>query len=184
VAWTPLWRRATRSSATAITPTRVVERGDVLMTEISAGYWGYCGQIQRAFTVGARPTSEYQRLYDLAAEAYHRICEALKPGATDHDVLGAARGIQDAGFQTLDALLHGWGITIEPPRTDLPVAMIRRELSPFTVEPGMLLVIQPHVVDPEARRGLQVGNLVVCEQGGARSLQKTAMRFFEAGCSQ
>ena len=161
--------------------TRLVARGDVLMTEISAGYWGYCGQIQRAFTVAARPTPEYRRLYDLAAEAYARILEALKPGATDRDVLTAARGIEDAGFQTLDALLHGWGITIEPPRTDLPVAMIKRELTPFTVEPGMLLVIQPHVVDPEARRGVQVGNLVVCEPGGARSLQKTAMQFFQVG---
>jgi Xaa-Pro aminopeptidase len=161
--------------------TRLVARGDVLMTEISAGYWGYCGQIQRAFTVAARPTPEYLRLYDLAAEAYARILEALKPGATDRDVLAAARGIEDAGFQTLDALLHGWGITIEPPRTDLPVALIKRELTPFTVEPGMLLVIQPHVVDPEARRGVQVGNLVVCEPGGARSLQKTAMQFFQVG---
>jgi hypothetical protein len=59
--------------------------------------------------------------------------------------------------------------------------MIKRELTPFTVEPGMLLVIQPHVVDPEARRGVQVGNLVVCEPGGARSLQKTAMQFFQVG---
>jgi Xaa-Pro aminopeptidase len=158
--------------------TRVVARGDVLMTEISAGYWGYCGQIQRVFTVGAAPTPEYQRLYELAAEAYHRILEALKPGATDRDVLAAARGIEVAGFQTLDALLHGWGITIEPPRTDLGVAMIKRELTPFTVEHGMLLVIQPHVVDPEARRGVQVGNLVVCEPTGARALQRTAMQFF------
>ena len=164
--------------------TRVVERGDLLMTEISAGYWGYCGQIQRAFTVGARPTAEYQRLYELAAEAYHRILAALKPGATDRDVLAAARGIEDAGFKTLDALLHGWGITIEPPRTDLAVAMIKRELTPFTVEPGMLLVIQPHVVDPEGRRGVQVGNLVVCEPNGARSLQKTAMEFFPVGAAR
>jgi hypothetical protein len=40
------------------------------------------------------------------------------------------------------------------------------------------------VVDPEGRRGVQVGNLVVCEQSGARSLQNTAMRFFQVGGSQ
>ena len=34
--------------------TRMVQRGDILMTEISAGYWGYCGQIQRPFAVGDR----------------------------------------------------------------------------------------------------------------------------------
>ena len=47
------------------------------------------------------------------------------------------------------------------------------------VEPGMLLVIQPHLVSEDGKRGVQVGNLVVCDGGGARSLQRTPMRFFE-----
>lgn len=158
--------------------TRIIQAGDVLMTEISVGHWGYCGQIQRAFTVAAKPTPEYQRLYDLAAEAYHRVLAVLKPGKTDRDILEAARFISDAGCQTLDVLIHGWGITIEPPRTDLPVAMIKRDLDAFAIEPGMLFVIQPHVVDAEGRRGVQVGNLVVCEQNGARPLQQTEMEFF------
>ena len=161
--------------------TRVMRQGDILLSEISVGYWGYAGQIQRAFTVEARPTPEYARLYDLAAEAYHRIFAALKPGKTDADVREAARGIQDAGYQTFDILFHGWGLTIEPPRADLPVAMIQRELNPFTVEPGMLFVIQPHVVTMDGKRGLQVGNLVVIDPDGARSLQKTDMRLFEVG---
>ena len=57
--------------------------------------------------------------------------------------------------------------------------MIKRELAPFTVEPGMLLVVQPHLVSADGKRGVQVGNLVVCDAAGARSLQKTPMRFFE-----
>lgn len=161
--------------------TRLVQQGDVLLSEISVGYWGYAGQIQRAFAVGAKPTAEYQKLYELAAGAYHRVVEALKPGNTDADIRAAAQPIQDAGYQTFDILFHGWGITIEPPRVDLPVAMIKRELSAFVVEPGMLFVVQPHVVTPDGRRGLQVGNLVVIEQGGARALQKSDMSFFQVG---
>ena len=68
-----------------------------------------------------------------------------------------------SGCRTRDVLLHGWGVTIEPPRADLGVAMIKRELLPFTVEPGMLFVIQPHVVSADGKRAVQVGNLVVCE---------------------
>src|SRR5450759_2497949 len=78
-----------------------------------------------------------------------------------------------------DVLMPGWGITIEPPRADLPGAMIKRELAPFTVEPGMLLVVQPHLVSEDGKRGVQVGNLVACDGHGARSLQRTPMRFFE-----
>ena len=158
---------------------RVIERGDVLMTEISAGYWGYCGQIQRPFAVGTKPTPEYQRLYDLAAECYDRVFAVLKPGATDADIRAAAAFVETSGCRTRDVLVHGWGITIEPPRADLPGAMIKRELAPFTVEPGMLLVVQPHLVSEDGKRGVQVGNLVACDGHGARSLQRTPMRFFE-----
>lgn len=161
--------------------TRVIERGDVLLTEISVSYWGYAGQIQRPFAVGAGPTAEFRRLYELAADCYRAVFEALVPGATDADVRRAAEFIERAGCKTLDVLLHGWGITIEPPRTDLSCAMIKRELQSFTVEPGMLFVIQPHVVSPDERRGVQVGNLVLIEETGPRSLQKAEMRFFEAG---
>jgi hypothetical protein len=76
-------------------------------------------------------------------------------------------------------LLHGWGVTIEPPRADLPGAMIKRELLPFTVAPGMLLVIQPHVVSADGKRAVQVGNLVVCETTGARALQQAPMQFLK-----
>jgi len=159
--------------------TRVVQRGDILMTEISAGYWGYCGQIQRPFAVGAPPTPEYQRLYDLAAECYRRVFDAIRPGATDGDIRAAASFIETSGCRTRDVLLHGWGVTIEPPRADLPGAMIKRELLPFTLEPGMLLVIQPHVVSPDCKRAVQVGNLVVVEKSGARSLQRAPIGFVE-----
>jgi len=160
--------------------TRIVQRGDILMTEISAGYWGYCGQIQRPFAVAGAPTPEFQKLYDLAHECYERVFAVLKPGATDADIRAAAAFIETSGYRTRDVLLHGWGVTIEPPRADLGVAMIKRELLPFTVEPGMLFVIQPHVVSADGKRGVQVGNLVVCEANGARSLQKAPMRFFQS----
>lgn len=159
--------------------TRVVQRGDILMTEISAGWWGYCGQIQRPFAVGTAPTPEFQRLYDLAAECYQRVFDAIRPGATDGDIRAAAAFIETSGCRTRDVLLHGWGVTIEPPRADLPGAMIKRELLPFTCQPGMLFVIQPHVVSADGQRAVQVGNLVVCEQTGARSLQKAPIEFLQ-----
>jgi Xaa-Pro aminopeptidase len=161
--------------------TRVVQHGDILMTEISAGYWGYCGQIQRPFAVATAPSPEYQRLYDLAEECYHRVFGILKVGATDADIRNAAGFIEKTGCRTRDVLVHGWGVTIEPPRADLSVATIKRELAPFTVRPGMLFVIQPHIVSEDGKRGVQVGNLVACEETGTRSLQKASMRFFQTG---
>ena len=51
---------------------RRLEKGDVLITEISAHYHGYPGQILRPFAIGVQPTSEYQRMYDVAVDVYQR----------------------------------------------------------------------------------------------------------------
>ena len=105
----------------------------------------------------------------------------LKPGATDKDVREAAMFIEDSGYKTLDVLLHGWGMQIEPPRVDLPSAMIKRELGHVVFEENMLLVVQPHVVTADEKRGLQAGGLVVIEKDGARALQRYPMEFIRAG---
>lgn len=160
--------------------TRAMRAGDVLLTEISVGHWGHAGQVQRAFTIGAPPSREYGRLHAAALAAYEAILAVLKPGATSLDILDAAQSIERGGFKTLDVLIHGWGITIEPPRADLPVAMIKREWHPFTVEAGMLFVIQPHVISADEMRGVQVGNLVAVEGDGARPLQHAPMDIFVA----
>ena len=52
----------------------------------------------------------------------------------------------------------------------------RRPLNEFIVKEGMLLVVQPNVVTPDGKRGLQVGNLVEITQTGARALQKFPMK--------
>jgi Xaa-Pro aminopeptidase len=160
---------------------RPLQRGDVLLTEISASWGGCSGQIQRPFAIGTEPTAEYQRLYELASGAYENMVRVLKSGATDKDVRDAAMFIEDAGYKTLDVLLHGWGMQIEPPRVDLPGAMIKRELGPVVFRESMLIVVQPHVVTPDEKRGLQAGGLVVIERDGARALQKYPMTFIKAG---
>jgi Xaa-Pro aminopeptidase len=55
--------------------------------------------------------------------------------------------------------------------------MIKRELGPVAFKQGMLIVVQPHVVSPDGKRGVQAGNLVVIEEQGARSLQRYPMEF-------
>jgi Xaa-Pro aminopeptidase len=157
--------------------TRRLQRGDVLLTEISASYGLYAGQIHRPFSIGARPTPEYQGLYDAAADAYHRVLEALKPGATDGDVRAAAAVIEDRGYRTYDALVHGWGVHIEDPRLDLPSAIIKRPQMPIVFKAGMLMVIQPNVVTADGKRGIQAGGLVVIEEGGARPMHRFPMEF-------
>jgi Xaa-Pro aminopeptidase len=76
--------------------------------------------------------------------------------------------------------VHGWGLSIEPPRLDLPeIALIKRPQEPIVFKPGMCMVVQPHVLTADKRRGLQIGSLVVITETGAEALQKYPMEFVE-----
>ena len=156
---------------------RKIRRGDVVLTELSAGYEMYSGQAHRPLSVGVGPTAIYQRLFEVAVQAYEHVFNVLKPGATNLDIQEAASIIQEEGFSTFDVTLHGWGLQIEPPRVDIKSVIIRRPLDEFVVQEGMLLIIQPNVVTPDGKRGLQVGNAVEITKSGARSLQKFHIKF-------
>lgn len=159
---------------------RRLQRGDVVLTELSSGYSGYSGQVHRPLTVGTPPTPEYRELFEVTREAYERVLAAMGPGKTDQDVRCAASSIGQRGYWTFDALMHGWGTTIEPPRLDVPeIALIKRPQEPIEFQTGMCMVLQPHVLTPDKRRGLQLGSLVVITETGAEALQKYPMKFVQ-----
>ncbi|HEV7235032.1 MAG TPA: M24 family metallopeptidase, partial [Ktedonobacteraceae bacterium] len=45
---------------------RILQAGDVLITEISAHYHGYTGQILRPFAIGSPPSPAYMHMYEVA----------------------------------------------------------------------------------------------------------------------
>lgn len=160
---------------------RVLEQGDVLITEISAQYMmGYPGQILRPFAIGAPPTPAYRRLYDTAVEAYNRIASVIRAGATVDDVLDAAEYIHAAGYTIYDDLVHSYGGGYLPPilRTRRTSA---RPPEPFTFKEDMTIVIQPNLITEDERMGVQVGELCRVTREGVQSLHRYPMRFIECG---
>ena len=159
---------------------RVIEKGDVLITEISAHYAGYAGQILRPFAIGTPPTAAYQRLYDVAVETYNRIVNVLRDGATTEEVLDAAEYIHQCGFTICDDLLHGFGGGYLAPvlRTRRTSARLPQ---PFTFRENMTVVIQPNVITPDERMGVQVGQLVRITRSGVESLHSYPMHFIRVG---
>ena len=159
---------------------RLLEKGDVLITEISAHYHGYPGQILRPFTIGTRPTPEYQRMFEVAVEVYLRIAEVIRDGATIDEVLDIAEFIHTAGFTIYDDLLHGFGGGYLP-----PILRTRRTSTkppqPFIFRENMTIVIQPNVITTDERMGVQVGELVRVTRDGVESLHQYPMRFIQCG---
>lgn len=150
---------------------RRLQEGDVVITELSASYWGYTGQIQRVIFVGAEPTVEWVRMFAVAREVYDAIAAVLRPGATEADVLRAAEPIRQAGYAIYDDLVHGYGVDIQPPIVDREQFADPPTGPGQSFEAGMTVVIQPNPITPDERMGLQLGGLTVVRDDGAEPLQ-------------
>jgi Xaa-Pro dipeptidase len=153
---------------------RRLARGDVILTEFSASMGAYSGQVHRPIFVGAEPAGEWPRLFEVAKEAYDRISDVLRPGATEGDVISAAAVIGDAGYEIYDDLIHGYGTDYGPPLVDR--SCIEYWRSGRTPPPGRSIardaavVIQPNPITPDERMGLQLGALTIVRDDGAECL--------------
>jgi Xaa-Pro dipeptidase len=154
-----------RGAPAQLTSARPLAAGDVLMMELSAAWWGYAGQVLRTWTVAADPTPLYRDLHDAADAAFADMTAVLRDGVTPAELVDAAGVIEDAGFTTLDDLVHGFGGGYLPPvfgsrsrqHTALPEEPLRA---------GMTVVVQPNVVTPDLRAGVQTGELVLVTRDG------------------
>jgi Xaa-Pro aminopeptidase len=163
-----------------IPSSRLIERGDVLITEIGAEYWGYAGQIHRAYAIAADPTPEYARLHDVACEAFERIRDTLRDGATVADVLDAAELIHRHGLTVYDDLLHG--VDQLPPVLQTRRTARAPQPEAFVFRENMVVVVQPNVVrDPSGSMGLQVGETVRIARDGVERLHRYPLRFTRVG---
>ena len=163
---------------------RIIQKGDVIIMEISASYWGYSGQIQRPIAVGCDPTPEWRKLFEIGEQAYGRICEALRPNATEGDVIRAASFIGESGYRIYDDLIHGFGVDIQPPLIDQSCCKYwdGKNSAPAgrSIAKDMAIVVQPNPITPDERMGLQVGGLTRVTENGAVSLQNYPMKFVVA----
>jgi Xaa-Pro dipeptidase len=147
---------------------RVIRPRDVASCEISAAAAPeYAGQILRTFTVGAPPTALYRELHAVADAAFDAIARRLIPGTTARDLADAAAVIGQAGFTTVDDLVHGFGGGYLPPVVPAPSRPV--SAPDFTLAAGMTVVVQPNVVTRDGQAGVQTGELLlVTEQGPER----------------
>jgi Xaa-Pro dipeptidase len=138
---------------------RRLQKGDVVVAEISAAFWEHPGQVLRSFALG-EPTKLYRDLHAAADATFDAIAAVLKAGATPAQVIEASGAIEDAGFTTIDDLLHGYGGGYLPPI----LGSKSRPAGPVPEAPfrdGQTVVIQPNVVTHNGKAGVQTGEMVV-----------------------
>ncbi len=154
---------------------RRVQRGDVVVAEITAAFWEHPGQVLRSFALG-EPTSLYRELHAAANAAFDAIASVLRAGATPAQVIEASGVIEEAGFTIIDDLLHGFGGGYLPPI----LGCKSRPAGPVPDAPfraGQTVVIQPNVVTRDGKAGVQTGEFVVITETGIEPLHAIPRGF-------
>lgn len=149
---------------------RVVQRGDVIMTEIATGYGGYFGKLWGTLFVG-KPTEEYRTMFELAAESYHLLHDAIKPGVRGKELEKALRGrAADFGYRA-SPIVGGWSNYNTVPSIGLaPDGEVMD--GGFEFRPGFCLSVVGWVTSPDLRMGVWVGDTSIVTEDGIRNIQR------------
>jgi Xaa-Pro aminopeptidase len=158
------WQRAT---------SRVLEKGSVVITELTVSYWGYSTQIHRPFAIGKEPTAVYRKLFDTALECYENIRRICQPGTTSEQIIAATSVIEENGFTSYDSVFHG-----EAGKSpELGTRSAAHPLEPWTLIENMVHVIQPNPITKDFKAGLQLGAAVVVKPNGGDPLHNYPFKF-------
>jgi Xaa-Pro aminopeptidase len=152
---------------------RVLEKGSVVITELTVSYWGYSTQIHRPFAIGKEPSPTYRKLFDAAAQCYENIRKICKPGVTSEEIVAASSVIEDSGFTSYDSVFHG-----EAGKSpELGTKSAAHPLESWTLQENMVHVIQPNPITQDFKAGLQLGAAVVVKPGGGEPLHHYPFKF-------
>ncbi len=154
---------------------RVIEQGDLVVTEIAASYEWMAGQINRYVAVGAEPPARYRELHGLLVDLCHSVYAALTPGATAAEIARLAQPVVSAGYE-LDFIGLGrpsgantpYIVPVPPPDPSLDRPYIENET----------FQVLPMPYKRAEHFGLILGGMAVIRPGGAEMLQQFPMDEF------
>ena len=149
-----------------LTTERELARGDVLWTDVSIAYHGYCSDHGRTWIVGQDPTPAQQRQFDRWRHIVDEVLAVTKAGATCGDLGRAATAAAGGEKPWLPHFYLGHGIGTSA--AEMP--MIGTDLGQkwddeFVFPAGMLLVLEPLVWE-DGTGGYRGEEIVVVTEGG------------------
>jgi Xaa-Pro dipeptidase len=149
-----------------LTTERELAKGDVLWTDASITYAGYCSDFGRTWIVGAEPTSRQQAQYVKWREILTAVLDVLRAGATAADLTKAAVTANGGSKPWLPHFYLGHGIGT----TAAEMPLLGTDLGPtydenFVFEPSMVLVLEP-VVWEDGTGGYRSEEIVVITEEG------------------
>ncbi len=145
---------------------RALASGDVLWTDISFSYAGYCSDFGRTWLVGERPTQKQQNQFRQWRAILDAVLAVTKAGATSGDLARAAIAANGGRKPWLPHFYLGHGIGTYPAETPMIGTDLGEEFDDhFVFAPGMVLVLEP-VVWEDGTGGYRSEEIIVITEDG------------------
>jgi Xaa-Pro aminopeptidase len=153
-----------------LTTERELTRGDVLWTDVSISYAGYCSDFGRTWIVGQDPTPRQQAQFARWREILDAVLEVTGPAATAADLTRAAISANGGTRPWVAHFYLGHGLGTNPAErpfigTDLGDAYDQGQV----LAPGMVVVLEP-IAWEDGTGGYRSEEIVVITESGYERL--------------
>ena len=144
---------------------RPLETGDPVVIDFGAIFEGYRSDMTRTFCIGAEPSGELARVFEVVGESQAAGVAAVRAGVGAKDVDDACREvIASAGWA--EAFEHGTGHGVG---LDIHEAPTVSPLGTAILEPGVVVTVEPGVYLPEIG-GVRIEDTLVVTGDGSQTL--------------
>ena len=143
---------------------RRLQKGDIIINELAAGYEGYTAQIGVPVCVGP-PSDQVRRMFDeIVLPGYNLLAAELRPGNSFQAVAEKAKFFRQHGYQSRPIVLHSLDLVTHAPEVRLDGA--HGEPEDMTIKPGMTLMLEPNAITPDGLLGLFFGHTIIITETG------------------
>jgi Xaa-Pro dipeptidase len=145
---------------------RELAAGDVLWTDISMTYHGYCSDFGRTWIVGGKPTARQQDQFRQWRHILDAVLGVTRAGVTSGDLARAAIAANGGRKPWLPHFYLGHGIGTYPAEAPMIGTDLGEEFDDtFVFPPGMVLVLEP-VVWEDGTGGYRSEEIIVITEDG------------------
>lgn len=152
-----------------LTTERELAEGDVLWTDVSITYRGYCSDFGRTWIVGRTPTPRQQAQFEKWQQIMTAVEGVARAGATAGDLSRAATAANGGTRPWLPHFYLGHGIGVNAAEMPMIGTDLGQEFDDnFVLQSGMVLVLEP-VVWEDGTGGYRSEEVVaITEEGSIR----------------
>ncbi|MEU6146160.1 Xaa-Pro peptidase family protein [Streptomyces sp. NPDC047081] len=153
-----------------LTTERELAEGDVLWTDVSITYAGYCSDFGRTWIVGRDPDARQRAQFRKWWEIHSAVKDVLRAGATASDLTRAAIAANGGSKPWLPHFYLAHGMGVDPAEMPFVGTDLGEEFDEqLVLEAGMVLVLEP-VVWEDGTGGYRSEEVLVIEEEGCTAL--------------